>query len=83
MAECNFLECSDNATTIVAEVYTTGSGLFHDIAGGVFCDAHCPPCVTNREQVGFLWNCNRPHLTKPIADKDLGMVTVHGRPGAN
>ena len=79
MAECNFLGCTDEATMCVAEVYTTGNDGFMDIAGGVFCDLHCPPGATNRERIGFVWNCNRPHLTKAIADKNLAFTTVHGR----
>ena len=77
MAQCNYDQCSTEATTVVAEVYTTGGGQFMDIAGGVFCDGHRPPCVTGTREDGFLLNCGRPHLTHPIAEKNLGFVTIH------
>ena len=78
MTTCHFGECRDVATTIILEIYVQHDERFLDAAGGVFCNVHCPPCVTGKPRIGYLWNCVRPHLMMPISGEGgVEFTTVH------
>ena len=78
MVLCNLAGCSEDATTVVVETNATGAGRRFEVAGGVYCDAHRPPCVTGPQSgLGVLWNCGRHHAVKPIGDESLVFDMKH------